>query len=67
MPISEETKIEIANRKSALETRRRKLKGDNEGLKAALEANKNEIQRISTVIAALEADIPTPTPAPEEE
>ncbi len=64
MPITEATKIEVANRRAELRQRFKRNKADILIHQAAIATLVAQNQVLKATADALEADIPAPTPAP---
>ncbi len=65
MPISELTKIEVANRRASLRQQFQKNKTDIQSHRDAIDVLVARNQALKARAGALEADIPEPTPVPE--
>ena len=64
MPITEATKIEVANRRAELRQRFKRNKADILIHQAAIATLVAQNQALKATADALEADIPAPTPVP---
>ena len=65
MPITETTKIEVANRRAELRQRFKKNLADIKAHQDAIATLVTQNQALKATADALEADIPDPTPEPE--